>query len=616
MAGQTPKRGVIWCGPDDPATSVFTSEDRFVRLNSFPDKENVHIKYENISGRLCADIPPICMDLLEIGAYVYCADQTISRGGRTWRGDGKHWIRNLAFHVPVRNLDVWNQEQVKKCLVDALSFLSDDNYEFSFRQLQREVPSNYYFDFYKDTPRFEADSVLLFSGGLDSLAGAVDEVRTQGRKTVLVSHRPVAKIDHRQRNLLAEFNRLLPEKNLFLHVPVWANKDSGLTKDTSQRTRSFLYAMLGACVALMHGHDGIKFYENGIVSANLPFSDQIVGARASRSTHPKALYLMSRFLGSVLGREFRVENPFFWKTKSDVVQVLKDQGMSSLIRLSNSCSHTQTTDRLNNHCGACSQCVERRLATLYNGLTDDDPEEMYKIRLFVDELEKGDDRVMVGSLMEHFLGFHNMEPPEFFSRFGEVNRLLNYLDLPASEAAERIYELHRRQGEQTYEVVKSQIEDHSDMIADKRVSAKSLLAMLIKQRERQPVSESVVSTFPTPEGAEWEDVSIEITSRESARISVDHRTQTYNAFEMGFADNRQHDMLNMQWKLLMEFAEYDGVLSWASRMAEPGKYKQIHELKKTLSQFFGIQGNPIKRYKKGVGYVTRFRISDKSYGKS
>jgi hypothetical protein len=426
----------------------------------------------------------------------------------------------------------------------------------------------------------------------------------------------VAKIDQRQRNLLEELKKLLPEERQFLHVPVWVNKDSGLTKDTSQRTRSFLYAMLGACVALMHGHHGIKFYENGIVSTNLPISDQVVSARASRSTHPKALHLMSRFLGSVLGREFRVENPFFWKTKSDVVQVLKDQGMGSLIRLSNSCSHTQTTDRLNNHCGACSQCVERRLATLHNGLVDDDPEEMYKIRLFLDPLNRHDDQVMVASLLEHFLRLRTMEAPEFFSRFGEISRLLGYLDLPAPEAAERIYNLHKRQGEQTYEAVEKQIHDNAGMIADKRVPAKSLLAMLIRQPVRQPVSEHSVAEFPTPEGAKWEDVSIEIASNESARISVGDQSRVYTGFEMGFGDDRKHDMLNKQWELLVRFAEYDGVLSWASPKAEPGAYKRIQELKKSLGRFFGIRHEPIKRYKRGIGYVARFKIRDRSYGKS
>jgi hypothetical protein len=46
---------------------------------------------------------------------------------------------------------------------------------------------------------------------------------------------------------------------------------------------------------------------------------------------------------------------------------------------------------------------------------------------------------------------------------------------------------------------------------------------------------------------------------------VGGQTRTFNAFEMGFADNKQHDMLNKQWELLMAFAEGDGVLSWASR---------------------------------------------------
>ena len=57
-----------------------------------------------------------------------------------------------------------------------------------------------YFDFEEGKSWFEPDSVLLFSGGLDSLTGVVEELQDPSRKLLLVSHRPVSKIDKPQRD--------------------------------------------------------------------------------------------------------------------------------------------------------------------------------------------------------------------------------------------------------------------------------------------------------------------------------------------------------------------------------------------------------------------------------
>jgi len=56
------------------------------------------------------------------------------------------------------------------------------------------------------------------------------------------------------------------------HVPVWINKEKALGREFTQRTRSFLYASLAAVVARIFDLWRIRFYENGVVSINLPIS--------------------------------------------------------------------------------------------------------------------------------------------------------------------------------------------------------------------------------------------------------------------------------------------------------------------------------------------------------
>jgi hypothetical protein len=83
----------------------------------------------------------------------------------------------------------------------------------------------------------------MFSGGLDSLAGTVETARAGGR-VALVSHRPVSTLSSRQRELFIELQKEFPGR--LIHVPVWINKRSGLSREPTQRTRSFLFAALGA----------------------------------------------------------------------------------------------------------------------------------------------------------------------------------------------------------------------------------------------------------------------------------------------------------------------------------------------------------------------------------
>jgi len=613
--GRTPEQYLVWCGSGSPPRGFHHQYQQIIRLDSYPDKGNVHIKYENISRQLARDLPSIAWDMLEIGMYVYCADQTVKRGGDVGRGDGKDWYRDFAFEIPVRNPDLWDKPGVKDTLSETLGFLSDDHYEFRFREITREIPHDLYFDFDEGQPWFDADEVLLFSGGLDSLAGAIEEVVNLQKKVVLVSHRPVAKISKTQRDLLKQFTDLTHAHGSFLHVPVWGNKDKGLTRDSNQRTRSFLYAMLGATVAFMHNIDHIRFYENGIVSINLPFSAQLVGALASRSTHPKALHCMSKLLTNLLGKRFTVENPFLWKTKSDVVSITKKAGLTELIQIANSCSYVRTTDTFNTHCGVCSQCIERRLATLYNDVGDNDPADMYRTRLFLDPIEKPKDVTMVESYVRHSMRLADMSYEEFFQKFGEVNRALQYVGLTTSQAAEKVFELYRRHGKQVHDVVEDQIQQNASMIARGRIPTKSLLALILGQSSKKKRITPDAKVFPTPEGTQWQDVNIEIISQESARIRVKDETHVFTALDMGFRDWRKRDLPNRQWDLLLNFTECNGVLSWASPQAKRGNYKSVQQLKTTLCQFFQLTDSPIENYTKGIGYVTKFVLKDSSYRK-
>src|SRR5207237_10513860 len=147
------------------------------------------------------------------------------------------WSRDFSFVVPVRDLDFWAREEIQCLIEEILNFLSNDKYSFNFVPLGRDRSEQSYFDFgdSKDWPFHSPDRVIMFSGGLDSLAGAV-ETAAAGGKAVLVSHRSVSTIDTRQNVLFRELQQLYPRQ--LIRVPVWVNKAVKFGRESTQRTRS------------------------------------------------------------------------------------------------------------------------------------------------------------------------------------------------------------------------------------------------------------------------------------------------------------------------------------------------------------------------------------------
>jgi hypothetical protein len=300
-------------GSNDPLINGRES----VELDSIGSRANVNIRFENVAKVFGQHLSPRFVDLLEIASYVFSAD-CATRRGTEWsdKQSTEPWSRNFAFVIPVRDVAFWSSEQVQSLMVEVLTFLSDDKYSFSFVPLKSDRPyQQQYLDFagFKDWPFHRPDRVIMFSGGLDSLAGAVETAK-RGQNTVLVSHRPVSTMSARQSKLFQQLARAFPRR--FLHVPVWINKNERFGQEPTQRTRSFLFAALGAVVGESINAGGVRFFENGVVSLNLPVADEVLRSRASRTTHPITLHLLQALCAAVAKRDFVIDNPYFYKTKS------------------------------------------------------------------------------------------------------------------------------------------------------------------------------------------------------------------------------------------------------------------------------------------------------------
>lgn len=490
---------------DDPKNDIR------LRLSGVQGEGNITLRIEDIHSKMFSSVPAKFHDLLEIATYVYSADQVIRRGADDVDTFGDGWRRDLHFVVPVRDPDFWSSAQVQDTLCSTLGFLSDDQYRFDFVKLDQEHPFQQYLQF-DDTQQVygKPEQVVMFSGGLDSLAGAIDEVVNQKRRVLLVTHKSTSKLNKRHRTL----EQMLAEKagdNVPHRISVRVHKAKELNHEYTQRSRSFLYVSIGATIARMLNLKSVRFYENGVISLNLPVCAQVVGGRATRTTHPRVMKGFQDLLSLVAGEPFTVENPYIWKTKADVVKIITDAGCHDLIKHSMTCTHTWEMTNQHTHCGGCSQCIDRRFAILAAKADQHDPVEHYKVDVFTQSRDKGEDKIMAAAYLERANQVKNLtDVTQFVSSYPDVGRVLKYLNYSsAGQAAQRVFDLYKRHADEVTGALDELGRRYFTQIRERSLPGDCLLRTVYESASVNSVP-AVISMEKQPEnffrkrGAVWE----------------------------------------------------------------------------------------------------------------
>lgn len=214
-------------------------------------RKTVSLKIEGLNRQLVVGLPDRALDLLEIAALVYGIDSAVSRGGPTDRMMGRGWYRGFHIVMPVRDLELWSDPATRQPLEETLMFLSGDRFTFEFEEGAVTPVESKWFDFGLDEG-WRADRVVMFSGGLDSFAGALEEIVEQGNRVALVSHFSSSKIAPVQRALRDALVRSLGSDTC-RHFPMRIQLAKGSNLERTHRTRSFLFAVLGLVTAIAFG---------------------------------------------------------------------------------------------------------------------------------------------------------------------------------------------------------------------------------------------------------------------------------------------------------------------------------------------------------------------------
>lgn len=317
------------------------------------------------------------VDVLVLAAHVHAADTRISRASESQDG----WTREIRLAVPVSDPERWTA--AAPIFVRMLNFLTGDRWSIAFRARPRR------FARVAPTPAGRLigppfDELALFSGGLDSLIGAIDALEA-GRTPLLISHAGEGATSDAQSTI---FDALKANYRggAFERLRLWMAFPDGLVRgsagENTTRGRSFLFFALGVFAG--SGLDGpftLKVPENGLIAVNVPLDPLRLGALSTRTTHPFYIARWNDALAG-LGVNGRIENPYWDKTKGEMVAACANGALLRLLTPTSMSCASPTKGRWQGlgtqHCGYCLPCLIRR-AALVTGLRPDTDPTVYTV---------------------------------------------------------------------------------------------------------------------------------------------------------------------------------------------------------------------------------------------
>ena len=416
--------------------------------NSSAGKANVRLGLPDFV-RSVYHLPPRCLDLLEIAAYVFAGDRSTHRGSRIGV-EYQGWARDLHFVLRVRDYAFWSKPTVQDALKSALAFVTgDQSYEFTFQPGHTTHPTSLF-----DKEDFQVEtkaglSIILFSGGLDSLTGAVQRLRESDDRICLVSHQSQGGTIRTQRGLVGALHQAHPGR--VSHYQFRTHLQVIRAREESQRTRSFLYGSIAFAIAMAFERDRFFIFENGVTSLNFARREDLLNARASRTTHPQTVGRLASLFSTIAEQTFTIEVPFLWNTKTEVVEYLKASGYGKLLSSSVSCSRTFNSGTHATHCGECFQCLDRRIG-VYGAAADQlDNASLYATDIITASIPSQEGKTTVVDYIRQAANFSNWNQGYFYNRsLDDLQHLLEWVPGCDDEIdlVEKVWDLCSRHGQQ------------------------------------------------------------------------------------------------------------------------------------------------------------------------
>lgn len=306
----------------------------------------------------CGRLNQTTLDFLLFSAICYTVDKYMSRSK-----SHDNWTREIEVTIPVHEPEKWVSAIAE--ITKAMDFLTGDSWIFHFTNtalIWYKQPSSI-------IPKTGFNNVCLFSGGLDSLVGAIDLIATTppAKNLLLIGHYDGGGPKSQQIELYPAIQQKYKDSIVKL-VQIRVSATPSEICENTLRSRSIVFIALGLCAAnALSGQMPLHIPENGFIAINLPLTPSRVGSCSTRTMHPIYIAMLSNFLNKI-GIRNPLINPLAFKTKGEAVFECRDlELLKKIVQESVSCSHfnrrmnwIRTADVKN--CGYCVPCIIRRSA--------------------------------------------------------------------------------------------------------------------------------------------------------------------------------------------------------------------------------------------------------------
>jgi len=444
-----------------------------------------------------SNLPDRCLDLLELAGYVFCLDRILSRGSFDAL-EYQSWSRQIEFSIRVRDYAFWSNPEVAGTLRELLEWVSGDRRFIINFQDGHATPAFTLFDLAGIDPpkRDKPLTVSLFSGGLDSLTGVVETLESTDNDMILVSHKSSFQTAKTQKAIVSAL--IKKYENRIRHLQFRCTLSGKRAVDENQRTRSFLYTSIAYCAARAFLLNDFVVFENGITSMNLYRREDMMNARATRTTHPRTIYLMAKLFSLLSEQQFLISTPFFFRTKADVVSSAVVH-CPELISSTVSCTKTFKLEGEAAKCGECFQCVDRRLAVFAGGFQEYDGVHLYDVDVITESPKDSISKTTVVDYLRQARNLSKWTADKFESEYAlELGEALEFIQdcTDDMEAMDKIHSLCQKHGKNVEKAIIKAINEYDDIFEDMKIGS---ILQLIGTREylvpdRKRLINSIIET--------------------------------------------------------------------------------------------------------------------------
>jgi hypothetical protein len=315
--------------------------------------KHVRFSSDHLQSYCFAQWDETVYDALLVAAVVEFCDRVERRPAYTWS-------RDFRVRIPVHSPAIWNRSDVKESLIEALTFLTGDTWEFEFFQRQKaaEKPLQHNMPLPSGL-----EAVIPFSDGLDS--------RAVGRLTELELGKALIRV--RIGTGSWDQATLAKQPSHFTSIPYKVRTSGSEFAESSARSRGFKFTLISGLASYLSKAPRVIMTESG-QGALGPSLVPVGQAYEDYRNHPLFTRRMEKFISSLLGWTVRFEFPRLWETKAQTLRLFIEQCQDSFALIdTRSCwqgSRQVGVNGVRRQCGICAACLLRRMSLHAAGIPE------------------------------------------------------------------------------------------------------------------------------------------------------------------------------------------------------------------------------------------------------